>query len=399
MVLASFDRERARQYNIAAFVKDAASKEEIERLFKADSLTDSHVGSGGVQAAIDWLRKTERSPQRLLVDISGSARPLDELDQLADACEPSVQVFVVGERNDVGLYRNLLARGVSDYIVKPLSIDLLRRTFFADERQLRRGRHGKCVAVLGTRGGVGVTSTAAHLARLLTSGATRRRVVYVDLNTYDGSGASLLGHPGGMAFVDLIANTDRLDQQFIERALTDAGDGLYILNAELEYPDQLNYYDGSLTALLHALGQYFHYVIVDMPEKTGRLADECLEQADIVCVLSDNTVHSARVLTRLLRLVEARSTPPVIIPILNHPRPAGKNQVLDKDFEAATQANMQLNIPYDAKGPDLAENLGQPLPKNCSFYHGVRQLADIVTGEGSRRQAGRWWQRLLQRQS
>lgn len=397
MAFASTDRERERLYSLVAFVKDNASKEELERLFKTDSLADTYVAIGDITATINWLRKVERSPQRILVDISDAARPLDELDRLADACEPSVQVYVTGERNDVGLYRNLLKKGVSDYIVKPLNIDLMRRTFFSTNQGPHRARHGKCVIVTGTRGGVGVTSIAAHLSRALVSGGAHRRVVYVDLNVYDGNGAGLLGHPGGNGLLDLLANTDRLDQQFVDRALSDAGEGLFVLNAELEYPEEFTPYEGTLTTLLNILGQYFHYVVVDLAEKTGMFAAEALEQAGIVCTVTDNSVHSARVLTRLVRYVESRAISPVVIPILNHVRPITSNQVKDKDFVEATEITLQQTISFDPKGPALAENLGQALPRSSDFGRSVEQLAKLVTGESSSIRTQSWWKRLIRR--
>src|SRR5690606_27723287 len=142
-----------------AFLRDPASQDEVSRFAKMGSLGTTYVGRGGVDAAIAHMVKGDRSPQRLLVDVSGADAPLEELDRLADACEPSVQVFVVGDRNDVGLYRNLLQRGVVDYLVKPLSVELLRRAL-ADggSRGVRQTRQGKAISVCGTRGGVGVSS-------------------------------------------------------------------------------------------------------------------------------------------------------------------------------------------------------------------------------------------------
>jgi len=397
MAFASTDKERERLYSFVAFVKDPASKKELEHLFKIASVSNTYVAIGDITATINWLRKVEYSPQRILVDISDAARPLDELDRLADACEPSVQVYVTGERNDVGLYRSLLKKGVSDYIVKPLNIDLMRRTFFSSDQGPRRARHGKCVVLTGTRGGVGVTSIAAHLSRALVSGGAHRRVVYVDLNIYDGNGAGLLGHPGGRGLIDLLTNTDRLDQQFVDRALSDAGEGLFVLNAELEYPEEFNPYEGALTTLLNTLGQYFHYVVVDLPAKTGMLATEALEQAGIVCTITDNSVHSARVLTRLVRYVASLAIPPVIIPILNHVRPITSNQVKEKDFTEATEITLHQTIGFDPKGPVLAENLGQALPRTSDFGRNIEQLAKLVTGEASALETQSWWQRLIRR--
>src|SRR5690554_537120 len=113
-------RDDERNAMFVAFVRDAANEEEVSRFLKVSTLGSTHVRRGDIDAAIAYLMKAERSPQRLLVDISGMEAPLDDMDRLADACEPSVQVYVVGDRNDVGLYRNLLQRGVQDYMVKPL---------------------------------------------------------------------------------------------------------------------------------------------------------------------------------------------------------------------------------------------------------------------------------------
>lgn len=390
------DKDRARNYSFVAFVKDSASQHELERMFRTDSLTDTHIAIGDVNAAIAWLSKAERSPQKLLVDITDSSRPLDELDLLADACDPSVDVYALGDRNDVGLYRNLLSRGVQDYLVKPLNVELVRRSLaMGGSSSVRRGRHGKCVVVMGTRGGVGTTSVAANLARKLVQGGARRRVVYLDLNVFDGCGASTLGQPGGTAFIDLIGNIDRLDQQYVERALSEAGDGLYVLNAELEYAEVFNPTDGALTTLLNVLGQYFHYVVVDTQGRSGPMVNDALAQAGLVCVVSDASVHSARVLTRLVRYVEGRASPPPVMTILNHVRPATSNQVSDKDFEKATELQMQLHIGFDPKGPALAENLAQGLSDSSQFAHSIETLAKLVTGDSVKNHKKSWWRKLI----
>src|SRR5690242_14345128 len=72
---------------------------------------------GGIVKAIEYLG-AQRSPHRLIVDISGVDLPLSQMQVLAEVCEPGVTVIAIGERNDVGLYRDLTEIGVSDYIVK-----------------------------------------------------------------------------------------------------------------------------------------------------------------------------------------------------------------------------------------------------------------------------------------
>jgi len=69
---------------------------------------------GGIAKAIEYLSE-QRSPNLLLVDISGVELPLSQIQMLADVCEPGTNVIAIGDRNDVALYRDLQAAGVTDF--------------------------------------------------------------------------------------------------------------------------------------------------------------------------------------------------------------------------------------------------------------------------------------------
>ena len=47
---------------------------------------------------------------------------LAELDRFAEVCDAGTKVIVIGHVNDVLLYRQLVTRGVSEYLVMPLSV-------------------------------------------------------------------------------------------------------------------------------------------------------------------------------------------------------------------------------------------------------------------------------------
>ncbi|PWC17695.1 AAA family ATPase [Brenneria corticis] len=395
-VLGEKERGEQRAVNFAAFVHDAASKEELTRFFKASTVTDSRVERGNVDDVIAWLKKTGRSPQRLMVDISGSSGPLDELERLANACEPSVQVYVVGDRNDVGLYRNLLQRGVRDYLVKPLGAELLRRTLEADDNHtVRQRRLGKVIAVVGTRGGVGTTSVATHLARALSVGGAHRRVVYIDLDFYGGSGTSMLGLAGGNALIEIMGNVNRLDPQYLERTLSTVDNRLYALGAELDYMDLYPSMEGALEALLATLSQHFHYVVLDIPQRGGELASAAFSLASLACVVADQSVYSARSLVRLVRHIEAHPNPATVYSIINQPQPLNRNKVNIDDFLKSVDLAIAVQIGYDAQTLSLAENLAEALPERSEFSRGVRQLASILTGERQVSQPVSWWRALL----
>lgn len=375
-------REEQRNITFAAFVRDAASEEELTRFLKGATLGNFHVGRGNIDAAIAWLLKAERSPQRLLVDISGSEGPLDELDRLADACEPSVQVFVVGDRNDVGLYRSLLQRGIQDYLVKPLNIELLRRSL--SDGSARQARHGKVIAMIGTRGGTGVTTVAAHLSRHLAHDSSgRRRVAYVDLDLFGGPGPAILGLAGGDALFEVLSNVNRLDPQYLDRTLSTQDNRLYSLGAELSYDDIFTPEPGALGELLNMLGQHFHYVVLDLPKIGGPLANEALDNSNMVCLLTDFSTYSGRTLTRMLRHIEGRPKPPTVYLVSNSPRSSDKGSVNQREFSKAIEIPIVQHIPHDPREPMLAENLGEELPERSEFNRSMAALAALLTGERS----------------
>lgn len=399
-VLGDKERGELRMVSFAAFVLDADSKEELTRFLKTSTVTDSRIERGNIDDAIAWLKKMGRSPQRLLVDISGSSGPLDELDRLANACEPSVQVYVVGERNDIGLYRNLLQRGVQDYLVKPLGAELLRRVLEENERNpVRQRRLGKSIAVVGTRGGVGATSVAVHLARQLSSGGAHRRVVYIDLDFYGGNGISMLGLSGGNALVEILGNVSRLDLQYLERTLSTTDNRLYALGAELDYMETYETTEGVLGELLKTLSQHFHYIVLDVPLRGGALSSEAFYHASLACIVAEHSVYSARTLVRLARHIEAHPNPATIYNIVNQPQPLNRNKVNRDDFIKAVDLPVAVQIGYDAQSLSLAENLAEPLSDRGEFAQGIKQLAGILTGEAPGKSKAAWWSPLSLKRS
>ncbi len=104
----------------SGFVSDAQSESVLRECLAQLSVQNAMVMRGGITKAIQYLYE-ERSPNVLIVDISGIDLPLSEIHRLAEVCEPGVTVIAIGDRNDIGLYRDLQQAGITDYIVKPLT--------------------------------------------------------------------------------------------------------------------------------------------------------------------------------------------------------------------------------------------------------------------------------------
>jgi pilus assembly protein CpaE len=372
--------------DFVAFVSDETNTATMRQYVAQRALPHAEVQCGAIDQAIAHLRLMERMPQQLVVDVSGSDTPLSELSRLAEVCAPSVDVYVLGSKNDVGLYRSLLQIGVRDYMVKPLTVELLTRTLgvgtVGHDEPVQRSRTGKVITLMGARGGLGVSSVCAHLAQYLAE-EKQRRVALVDLDVYSGAISVLLGESTNQGLVDVLQNVQRLDPQYMDRTMIKHGSRLYILTAELGFADSLNVESGALAQLIEILKRHFHYVLIDAPRHGAGIAmltEEALDQSQLVYLLADQTVHSACVVTRLAQHIFIRQNEPVVSVLLNHVAPQAPAHISREDFAKSTQRAVHFELPYDPAALTLAQNLGERLKAISPFAKAVARIGDDLSG-------------------
>lgn len=386
---------------IVAVVADASSEEVIKNLMLDQGIGHAYVARGGIDDAIELMRGLPHSPRHLLVDVSGASMPVSELMRLAEVVDPSVSVVVVGDRNDVGLFRSLLRMGVQDYLVKPLTVELVQRAMAASDPSTS-ARAGKAIGFIGSRGGVGVTTIATALARHLAD-KTRRRIAYVDLDLHGGAAASMLGIVAGNGLAELLQNTHRLDQQIIHQTAVAQSDRLYVFAAELPYEQPLALRTGTVAELVAALKHHFHYVVLDVPQRAGGFVDETLDACETIHVVADRSVHAARETARLCRFAEGRPADAAVSVLLNNAQQPVRGRVAEADFVHALGRASVHEFPYEPQTLAVAENLGEAIGegKHSPFARAVVSLADAITGsEAPDVVAHRpWYARLLRKRS
>lgn len=378
-----------------AYVSDAQTEESVRRYVHDRMIQHAVVATGTVDDAIERLKSMERSPSKLLIDVSNSDMPLSDLERLAQVCEPSVAVVTVGERNDVGLFRNLLKIGVQDYLVKPLTSELLQRTFDtnASTEPLQHRRTGKVIALAGTRGGVGTTTIGVALARHLAD-VTMRRVAYLDLNFTGGAACTLLGLSSNNGITDVLENVHRLDVQYMERTFVTLGPRLYVLSSELDYGNSFELQPGALTGLVSTLKHHFHYVLLDLPNMKGVATEEALSAAKNIYLVADRSVHSAREVTRMIRYAQSSGNEPTISVLVNNPGQPAAGRVAASDFTAAIGYPVSQEFPFDGKAVATAENLGERVRQESEFGAAINLLADNLTGTQASA-AAPWYTRFM----
>jgi pilus assembly protein CpaE len=380
--------------DVVAFMADAASLAVVEQLCAQRPEGRSRIlRKGGVDDAIRCLTGLAAPPEVLIIDVSSIDLPLSEIDRLADVCEPGVRVVVVGDREDVGLFRQLIRLGVADYVVKPVNFDLLMPHLGEGGATAAATgtRTGKLLVVTGARGGVGATTVAANLG-WYQANVRKRRVALIDLDFHGAALGSQLDLGTGELAEVLAGSGRRVDPLIVERTLRRHGPRLVLLSGETPLDRPLAFEPDGLGNLVELLERQHHYVVVDLPRLPGPAYAYLLRRAAIRVVVSNRTLPATRSLARLLDLLEG--APGRTVLALNEDRPLGGGLVTRQAIEEALGRRFDVEIPYLKQAPLVGDNLGEPLvAKRNAFTQAIEALANGLAGERPATGGG-FWQRL-----
>lgn len=396
-----------RRDRFMAFVCDEQTEAAVTEAARRLVLPFASVQRGGIQAAIKKLGEN-RSPKFLLVDVSESELPLSDMGMLADVCEPGVNVLAIGARNDVGLFRDLLASGVSDYLVKPVTPELIQNALgkvvdVGGQPQSQpttiAQKLGRLVTVMGTRGGVGASTIAVNCAWYLAN-EVKRRVALLDLDLQSGTTALYLDVDPSHGLREAIEDPNRIDSLFIERVATKAGERLVILSGEepLELPVAMDV--AGVQALIAELRQQFHYVVVDAPRQFNPVTQYVLEAASSLVLVTDLTLPAVRETTRILQLTNAQGTRASRIVVANRAGLYAGGLVTKDEFERQAGQGIDHEIPFDAKAVTESILGGQPIvQQNNAIAKSLQELTDRLTGRPNATVAANSWLNKLLRRS
>jgi pilus assembly protein CpaE len=344
------------------------------------------IRRGTILHATKYLAK-EPTPRTLIVDISGVVNPVYELDNLAHVCAPDVTVLVIGEYDDLGLYRHLVREaGVVEYVHKPLTRDRVIRLFVPQiagvTTDASAARGGSVIAVSGARGGVGTTTVAVNLA-LQLSAATRGHVVLLDLHLQQGTTALMLGvkSVGGLRIA--LEQPERADALFLDRVCVEVNERLRLIAAEesLDQPP-LPTPDG-VRRVLDLLSRRFNYIVIDLPAPSTFAEIQALRAARHFMVVMAPDLVSIRDADRLRQLAAGLGHSQTSI-VLNRSGMQGGLKLTM--IEQGLGDKPAFQIPDLGKQLGRAANLGKPALAECaSFERAMAVLAQEVSGTAASR--------------
>ena len=366
-----------------AFVCDDDTLELIRAAANDMGWPIEKCNKGGLRNAVQSL-SVSASPNILFVDMSESGDPINDINALAEVCEPGTVVIAAGQVNDVRLYRDLLSSGIQDYLLKPLSLEQVRESLTMAQAMLTAPKHADMtddkphhmMAVVGVRGGVGASLVTTSLAWAMSEQAGRQTAL-LDLDVHFGTGALTLDLEPGRGLIDAIDNPSRIDGLFIERAMVRASDKLSLLSAEAPIHQPVMTDGSAFFQLEEELRNAFEMTIVDLPRQVLIPFPHLVSEAGTILLVSDVTLAAARDTIRLLSWLK-QNVPGARVLLVANKFQTAVGELSRKEFESSIERQIDIVIPYDPKLVSQSAKLGKSYAEICKGTKAAQVWSNLM---------------------
>lgn len=323
------------------------------------SRATTQVRVGGIPAAVETYRHEPTPP---LVIVESTADPmtlLGQIDSLAEVCDAGTKVVVIAPTNDILLYRELMRRGVSEYLVapvQPLQLIAAIGGLFADPAQPFVGR---TIAFVGARGGSGSSSIAHNVAYAMSERIGANTVI-VDYDLPFGTAGLDFNQDPLNGVADALGQPDRLDPVLLDRMMVRCTDKLSLFAAPATLDADWDVSPEAFEEVTTQIRGTAPFVIMDLPHLWSGWMRRSLISADEVVVVATPdlaSLRNAKNMIDLIRQARPNDAPPRLV--LNQVGVPGRPEIPAKDFGAALGVHPSVIIPFDAKLFGAAANNGQ----------------------------------------
>lgn len=352
--------------SIQAFCETESLQRSIETFAADRRIARAHVKThmGGTRAAIEFYQSAP-TPNVVIVesDLDGDAL-VNELNLLANVCDAETKVIVIGNRNDVELYRRLIKFGVSEYMVAPLStVDLISSLgdmFTAPDAEPL----GRTIAFVGAKGGCGSSSIAQNTAWSVSE-LFENDVIIADFDFAGGTVGLNFNQDPAQTIADALVSSEKLDGTYLDRILTKCTDHLNLLTAPALLDRTYEYTKEDIDGLVEVGQSSVPYFVMDLPYLWNDWMDATLTSADEVVITTTPDLAGLRNAKNLFdTLKQKRKNDPKPHVILNQVDRSKETEIKVGAFEDALETNVTLSIPFEPVVFGTAMNNGQMIAES-----------------------------------
>jgi pilus assembly protein CpaE len=321
-------------------------------------------------------------PKMAIIDIDQHAEPAAITSRIVNLCGKECRLVVIGSKNDVALYRRILTAGAVDYLVKPLSPDVLNQALAAALRSPAGGakpeaKEARIVIFIGARGGIGTSTIALNVGWLMAH-ELDRNVALFDLDLQFGTSSLSLDLDPGHGLRDIVSSPNRVDALMIASSIVPESERFSILGAE-EAVDEVTPIDGSaIAALLKEMKGNFDVIVIDLPRPMLATQKRLLASAHEIVLVSDLTLAGIRDTLRIKSALGVLECSARITTVAARTGPSGAGQITRAIFEKGIKSPVDLTVPEDDASLTTASNSGKALAAIVPRAAVTKALRDLA---------------------
>jgi pilus assembly protein CpaE len=374
----------APRVSVQAFCETVATAATVQSAAEDRRLTKAHlsVHMGGVAAAIEAYHKAP-TPNVIVLETQEQTNILAGLDELAGVCDPGTRVIVIGSANDLAPYRELVRRGVNDYVIGPVQVlDVVRSicSLFSASEAVTVGR---MIAVMGAKGGVGA-STVAHNAAWAIARDLALDSVVIDLDLAFGTAGLDYNQDPVQGIANAVFSPDRLDSSYMDRLLAKCTDHLSLLAAPATLDQVYDFGADAFDAIFDTLRMTTPCIVLDVPHQWTAWTKRALLGADDILIVAEPDLANMRNTRNMMNLLKAsrpNDRPPLYC--LNQVGMPKRPEIEVKAFAKTIETQPIATIPFDSKMFGMAANNGQMIAEVAASHRTTKtflQIARRLTG-------------------
>jgi pilus assembly protein CpaE len=383
----------APRVSVQAFCETAETAATVRSAAEDRRLAKAHlaVHMGGIAAAMAAY-ETAPTPNVIILETEARTDILAGLDDLATVCDPGTRVVVIGGTADTAPYRELVRRGVNDYVIGPVNaIDVVRSIcslFSATET----APVGRMIAVVGAKGGVGASTIAHNVAWAIARELALDSVV-IDLDLAFGTAGLNYNQDPAHGVANAVFSPDRIDSANMERLLAQCTEHLNLLASPASLDQVYDFGADAFDAIFDTLRMTTPCIVLDIPHQWTAWTKRVLVGADDILIVAEPdlaNMRNAKNMMNLLKAARPNDRPPLYC--LNQVGMSKRPEIDVRGFAKTIESQPIATIPFDARTFGTAANNGQMIAEMSTNHRTAKlflQMARRLTGHANTAKANR----------